>query len=42
MRILADTNILARLAQPGHAHHATALDALAALNGEGHELAIVP
>jgi predicted nucleic acid-binding protein len=42
MRILADTNILARLAQPAHAHHLIALGAMAALDAAGHELIIVP
>jgi predicted nucleic acid-binding protein len=42
MRILADTNILARLAQPSHPHYAIALRALAALDGADHEPVIVP
>jgi predicted nucleic acid-binding protein len=35
MRILVDTNILARLAQPAHDHHPIALSAMAALDGTG-------
>lgn len=42
MNVLVDTNILSRLAEPGHAMHRPALDALNRLASEGHELHIVP
>ncbi len=42
MNILLDTNILTRLAEPGHAMHRQALDATAALRFQGHTLCIVP
>ncbi len=42
MRILVDTNILLRIAQPGSPHHHDALAALDVLDQAGHELCLVP
>ena len=42
MNYLVDTNILTRLAEPGHAMHQTALDAVKLLVRQGHKLHIVP
>lgn len=42
MRILIDTNILARLAEPGHAMYPAAFDSTAMLRRGGAELCIVP
>ena len=42
MRILIDTNILARLAQPAHPHHPGTVRAIEALRGNGDELCVVP
>jgi predicted nucleic acid-binding protein len=42
MNDLVDTNILTRLAEPGHGMHAPARDALKRLVSEGHKLHIVP
>ncbi len=42
MRVQLDTNILTRVAQPGHPMHENALDALAALRQRGEELCILP
>lgn len=42
MRVLLDTNILARMAQPGHPHHASALTAVDTLRRRGDELFLVP
>jgi hypothetical protein len=42
MKVLVDTNILGRLAQPRHALHSVAVAALDALNEAGNELRIVP
>lgn len=42
MNTLLDTNILARLAQPGHPMNRTTVDALAALRRRGDNLFIVP
>lgn len=42
MNYLVDTNILTRLAEPGHAMHQAALDAVKVLAGQGHKLQIVP
>ena len=42
MNYLVDTNILTRLAEPGHAMHQEALDAVKRLAGQGHILHIVP
>lgn len=41
--ILADTNILLRAAQPGHAHHRAALDSMALLQSRDEEgFAVAP
>lgn len=42
MNYLIDTNILSRLAEPGHAMHQPAFDAVTRLVSEGHRLHIVP
>jgi predicted nucleic acid-binding protein len=42
MRVLLDTNILARIAQSGHPHHAPALAAVDTLRQRGDELFLVP
>ena len=42
MNILLDTNILARMAQPGHSHHQAALDATDALGLRGDVPCLVP
>ncbi len=42
MNYLVDTNILTRLAEPGHAMHQPALDAVKRLVSQGHKLHIVP
>lgn len=42
MRVLLDTNILSRLAEPADKDHKVAVDALAALRANGHELCLVP
>jgi predicted nucleic acid-binding protein len=42
MNYLVDTNILSRLAEPGHPMHQSALDAVKRLVSEGHKLHIVP
>jgi predicted nucleic acid-binding protein len=42
MNYLVDTNILTRLAEPGHAMHQAALDAVKLLAAQGHKLHIVP
>jgi len=42
MNYLVDTNILTRLAEPGHPLHQPALDAVKRLVAEGHDLHIVP
>jgi predicted nucleic acid-binding protein len=42
MNILLDTNILTRLAEPGHARYRAAFDATAALRARGDTLCIVP
>src|SRR5258708_7428916 len=42
MNVLLDTNILSRMAQPGHAQHQTAVDATAALRLRGDVLCLVP
>ena len=42
MNILLDTNILTRLAEPGHVMHQAALDATASLRMQGDTLCIVP
>lgn len=42
MNYLLDTNILTRLAEPGHVMHQPALDAVKRLSQEGHRLHVVP
>jgi predicted nucleic acid-binding protein len=42
MRVLLDTNILTRIAQPAHSMHAEAVDAVTALKTAGEELCVVP
>ena len=42
MRVLLDTNILLRIAEPIHAAHATAVTAVEMLHDTGHELYLVP
>ena len=42
MNYLLDTNILTRLAEPGHAMHQPAFDAVKRLAHQGHRLHIVP
>lgn len=42
MKYLVDTNILGRLAEPGHPMHQPALDAVKRLASEGHTLHVVP
>jgi predicted nucleic acid-binding protein len=42
MNYLVDTNILTRLAEPGHAMHQPALDAVKLLVRQRHKLHIVP
>jgi predicted nucleic acid-binding protein len=42
MRILLDTNVLLRSAEPGHPHHQVSVDAIDLLKQRGHELGIVP
>jgi len=42
MRILADTNIVARLAQPAHAHHRAALAATEILLARNDDPCVVP
>ena len=42
MKVLLDTNLLSRMAEPGHAHHQTALDATDWLGRQGHDLVLVP
>jgi hypothetical protein len=42
MNYLVDTNILTRLAEPGHAMHQPALNAVKRLIHQGHKLHIVP
>lgn len=42
MNCLVDTNILTRLAEPGHAMHQAAIDAVKLLAAQGHKLCIVP
>jgi predicted nucleic acid-binding protein len=40
--VLVDTNLFTRMAQPGHPHHQTALDAVDALRRQGQSLVAVP
>ena len=42
MRILIDTNVLIRSADPADKDYKTAVDAVAALRSQGHELCLVP
>jgi len=42
MRLLLDTNILTRSAQPAHTMHADDVDAVSALRTAGDELCVVP
>src|SRR3954464_6285365 len=42
MKVLVDTNILLRAAEPADKDHRIALDATATLRRQGHELCIVP
>lgn len=42
MRVLLDTNIVARLAEPADKDHKTTVDALAALRTQAHEPCLVP
>jgi len=42
MTVLVDTNILGRMAEPGHPHHRPALDATTALWQRGDTLCVVP
>ena len=42
MNYLVDTNILSRLAEPGHAMHHPALDAVKRLTRQRHRLHVVP
>jgi predicted nucleic acid-binding protein len=42
VNVLVDTNILNRLAEPGHRLYRDAFDAIAALRAQGHTICIVP
>jgi len=42
MRILIDTNVLLRSAEPGHAHYQSSVDSIDIFRRTGHELTIVP
>lgn len=42
MNVLVDTNILNRLAEPGHSMYAAAFAATGALRTQGHTLCVVP
>ncbi len=42
MKILLDTNLLTRMAEPGHPQYQAALDATDILGKQGHELFLVP
>jgi hypothetical protein len=42
MRVLIDTNILGRLAQPRHSLYRITTEAVDKLNQDGHELRVVP
>lgn len=42
MRILVDTNVLLRSAQPSSPHHSIATGSVSALRQQGHELCLVP
>ncbi|MBX9579624.1 MAG: PIN domain-containing protein [Gemmataceae bacterium] len=42
MNYLLDSNVLLRMAEPGHAHHQAAADATDLLGRQGHTLCLVP
>ena len=42
MKVLLDTNILTRSAEPAATDHQTAVDAVASLRTQGHDLCLVP
>lgn len=42
MRILVDTNVLLRSAEPGHAHFQFSVEAIDLLRSHGHDLVLVP
>jgi predicted nucleic acid-binding protein len=42
MRVLADTNVLLRIAKPDHADHIVALQAVSSLRSRGHRCVMVP
>jgi hypothetical protein len=42
MRILLDTNILTRLAEPADQDHKLAVDSVAILRSQGHDLCLIP
>ena len=42
MRVLVDTNVLTRSAEPGHAMYQAATGAVATLRSQGHTLYLVP
>src|SRR5438132_347071 len=42
MRVLVDTNVLTRSAEPGHAMYPVATGAVTALRAQGHTLCLVP
>lgn len=42
MRVLIDTNVLLRSAEPEHVHFQPSVDAIDLLRQQGHELTIVP
>jgi predicted nucleic acid-binding protein len=42
MRVLLDTNVVARIAEPADKDHQTAVDAVTILRSQGHELCLVP
>ena len=42
MQVLVDTNVLVRIIEPHHAHHAVAVESLRNLTVAGHILCLVP
>lgn len=42
MLVLVDTNVLLRVVEPRHEHHAQAVAALRGLRRDGHELCLIP
>ncbi len=42
MKVLVDTNVLARIAQPGHRQHGPARESVQLLLAQGYELYILP